>query len=155
MELGLTLLKQASLTLKFWDFSFTTTIYLINRLPVAFLHFNVPYIVLFNKNLDYSFLKACGCSCFPFLKPYNHHKLEFKYRECAFLGYSTSHKGYKCLSPIGKLFISKDVVFNEVKFPYLDLLLFSSKSDSHFNNPISFILSIPIVPQPISSFFPL
>ena len=67
-----------------------------------------------------------------------------------FWGIPHLNKGYKCLSPIGKLFISKDVVFNEVKFPYSDLFLSSSKSDSHPNNPISFIPSIPIVPQPSS-----
>jgi len=37
-----------------------------------------------------------------------------------FLGCSTTHKGYKCLSPRAKLFISKDV-FNECRFPYKDL----------------------------------
>jgi len=37
------------------------------------------------------------------------------------LGSSNSHKGYKCLDASGRIFISKDVVFNEVKFPYLDL----------------------------------
>ena len=68
-----------------------------------------------------------------------------------FWGIPHLNKGYKCLSPIGKLFISKDVVFNEVKFPYSDLFLSSSKSDLPPINPISFIPSIPIVPQSISS----
>ena len=35
-----------------------------------------------------------------------------------FLGYSPSHKGYKCLAAGGRLFISKDVTFNERVFPY-------------------------------------
>ncbi|RDX93962.1 hypothetical protein CR513_23709, partial [Mucuna pruriens] len=51
--------------------------------------------------------------------------LDFRSHECLFLGYSTSHKGYKCLFPMNKLFISKDVVFNEL---YNDL--FSSTSSS-------------------------
>lgn len=63
VELGLTFLKQASLPLKFWDFVFTTAVYLINRLPTISLNFNVPYTVLFNKPPDYNFLKAFGCSC--------------------------------------------------------------------------------------------
>ena len=39
IELGLTLLKQASLPLKFRDFPFQTAVYLINRLPTCSLKF--------------------------------------------------------------------------------------------------------------------
>ncbi|RZB70581.1 putative mitochondrial protein [Glycine soja] len=51
-------------------------------------------------------------------------------QECLFLGYSTSHKGYKCFSSSGRLFISKDVVFNEIRFPYTDLFESSSVSST-------------------------
>ena len=37
------------------------------------------------------------------------------------MGYSNSHKGYTCLDASGRIFIFKDVVFNEVKFLYPDL----------------------------------
>ena len=45
---------------------------------------------------------------------------------------STSHKGYKCLSPNGKLYVSKDVIFNELKYPFNDLFppLFNSVTSS-------------------------
>ncbi|KAI5410824.1 hypothetical protein KIW84_056095 [Lathyrus oleraceus] len=39
-------------------------------------------------------------------------------QEYIFLGYSSSHKGFKCLDPSGRIYISKDDVFNEIKFPY-------------------------------------
>lgn len=118
VELGLTLLYHASLPLSFWDSAFTTAVYLINRLPTSALNFAVPYTVLFQKTPDYSILRTFGCACFPFFRPYNTHKLEFRSQECVFLGYSSSHKGYRCLSPSGKVFVSKDVVFNENRFPY-------------------------------------
>lgn len=63
------------------------------------------------------------------------------------MGYSTSYKGFKCLSPSGKLFISNDVLFHESKFPYADLfesapsLSQPSSSPTHFNFP-----STPIIP---------
>ena len=41
--------------------------------------------------------------------------------ERIFLGYSISHKGYRCLAVDGKIYISKDVIFNEYKFPYTHL----------------------------------
>jgi len=100
-ELGLTLLHHASLPLKFWDFPFQTAVYVINRLPIASLQFRVPYTVLYKSKPDYSFIKVFGCACFPFLKSYNKHKLEFCSQECVFLGYSGSHKGYFCLSKSG------------------------------------------------------
>jgi len=118
VELGLTLLSQASLPLSYWDYAFLIDVYLINRLPIAALHFQVPYTVLFKQSLDYKFLKVFGCACFPFLRPYNAHKLDYRSQECFFLGYSPSHKGYRCLSPSGRLYISKDVLFNENKFHY-------------------------------------
>jgi len=37
---------------------------LINRLPISSLKFEIPYHALFQKLLDYSFLKTFGCSCF-------------------------------------------------------------------------------------------
>jgi len=55
VELGLTLLHQASLPLHFWDYAFTTAVYLINRLPTVSLQFVVPFSVLFHKNPDYHF----------------------------------------------------------------------------------------------------
>ena len=74
------------------------------------------------------------------MRPYHTHKLNFRSQECLFLGYSSSHKGYKCLSLFGRIYVSKDVLFNELRFPYFDLFPSSSNSikslDSYFSlNP--------------------
>jgi len=121
VDLGLTLLTQASLPLTYWDHAFLASVYLINRLPTASLNFQIPYQVLYHQKPNYNFLKVFGCACFPLLRPYSAHKYDFRSHECLFLGYSSSHKGYKCLSPSGRIFISKDVLFNESRFPYPDL----------------------------------
>ena len=71
-------------------------------------------------------LKTFGCACFPLLRPYHTHELNFCSQECVFLGYSSSHKGYNCLSSIGRIYSSKDVLFNELRFPYLDIFPLSS-----------------------------
>ena len=39
-------------------------------------------------------------------------------RCCVFIGYSPSHKGYKCLHASGKIYIARHVVFDEFTFPY-------------------------------------
>lgn len=97
VDLGLSLLCHASLPLKYKGHAFLTYVYLINRLPSASTNHNIPYFSLFGQHPDYQFLKVFGCACFPLLRPYNSHKFDFGSHECL-LGYSTSHKGYKCLS---------------------------------------------------------
>ncbi|KAK2451888.1 myosin-16 [Trifolium repens] len=121
VETGLAHLAHAKLLLQFWDHAFLTATYLINRLPTSTLDLKSPYFLLNFKIPDYKFLKSFGCACFPFLRPYNTQKLDFHSKECIFLGYSPSHKGYKCLDSTSKFFISKDVVFNETRFPYYEL----------------------------------
>jgi len=98
-----------------------TATYLINRLPTPVLENKSPFFLLKLQFPDYKFLKSFGCACFPFLRPYNSHELDFHSKECVFLGYSNHHKGYKCLDASGRIFVSKDVVFNETKFPYHEL----------------------------------
>ncbi|KAH9682619.1 retrovirus-related pol polyprotein from transposon RE1 [Citrus sinensis] len=80
--------------------------------------------LLHNSQLpDYKFSKVFGCSCFPFLRPYHHHKLDFHTQKCVFIGYSPIHKGYKCLDRTGKVFVARHVTFNELEFPYSELFL--------------------------------
>jgi len=118
VETGLTLLAHAKLPLHFWDHAFLTATYLINRLPSPTLGNKSPFFLLHLQFPDYKSLKSFGCACFPFTRPYNSQKMDFHSKECVLLGYSPNHKGYKCLDSTGKIFISKDVIFNEIKFPY-------------------------------------
>ncbi|KAK9142901.1 hypothetical protein Syun_012301 [Stephania yunnanensis] len=65
-----------------------------------------------------------------------------------FIGYSHVLKGYKCLSTLEKIFVSRNVLFNEMEFPYSTL--FTKHS---FVNPSSTIFDI-VVLLPNSSQFP-
>jgi hypothetical protein len=63
-----------------------------------------------------------GCPCWPHIRPYNTCKLEFRSKRCVFLGYSSCHKGYKCLDvATGQVYICRDVVFDENIFPFSKL----------------------------------
>jgi IS30 family transposase len=77
IEVGLTLLAQASMPLKFWDEAFTTTVYLINRTPNKVIGYKTPLERLFQTRLNYLALHVFGCACWPNLRPYNQHKLQF------------------------------------------------------------------------------
>lgn len=122
VETGLTLLAHASVPFRFWSDAFVTACFLINRLPTRLLHMKSPLEVLLHETPDYSFLKVFGCACWPHLRPYNNHKLEYRSKKCVFLGYSPLHKGYKCLHvPTNRVYISRDVVFDETVFPFSTL----------------------------------
>ena len=119
VESGLALLSHAHAPLRYWDDAFQSAYYLINRLPTSVLQFQSPYEKLFNTFPDYLFLKTFGCACWPNLRPYNTHKLQPRSTQCVFLGYSLIHKGYKCLHlPLNRLYISRDVVFDETTLPF-------------------------------------
>lgn len=92
VEVGLSLMAHASISLTYWPYAFQTAVHLINRLPSLVLHDLSPYNLLFKSQPDYKLLPVFGCSCFPFLRPFNSHKLLFR-STCIFLGYSTNHKG--------------------------------------------------------------
>jgi len=122
IEIGLSLLAHASMPLKFWDEAFLTVVFLINRLPSKVTQNTTPHERLLCKTPDYSFLRTFGCACWPNLRPYNTKKLQFRSKQCVFLGYSNSHKGFKCLDPSeGRVYISRDIVFYEHVFPFSHL----------------------------------
>lgn len=77
VETGLTLLSSASAPQSFWDEAFLTTTYLINWLPSPVTGHKSSLELLYHKKLDYHFLKIFGCACWPHLRPYNAHKLDY------------------------------------------------------------------------------
>ncbi|GJS91360.1 retrovirus-related pol polyprotein from transposon TNT 1-94 [Tanacetum coccineum] len=97
VETGLTLLAQACVPQRFWHYAFDTAVYLINRLPSRTSINKSPFEHIFKRSPDYSFFRVFGCLCFPHLRPYNRHKMDFRSTPCVFLGYSPSHHGYRCL----------------------------------------------------------
>ena len=75
VETGLTLLAQAVMPLTYWWTAFSSAVYLINRLPTSTLHMVSPFEAVYHKKPNYMQLKVFGCSCYPYLRPYNKHKL--------------------------------------------------------------------------------
>jgi hypothetical protein len=150
VEMGLTLLAHASAPLIYWAEAFQAASYLINRLPTPVLQNSSPFQKLFNLRPNYSFLRVFGCACWPHLRPYNRHKLDYRSAECIFLGYSPSHRGYKCLHlPSGRVYISRHVIFDKSLFP------FSRPSPSSLDPPTQQALLCPLPPLPSNNPPPL
>jgi histone deacetylase 1/2 len=122
VEVGLALLANASMPLKFWDEAFLTSTHLINMLPSKVLNYQTPAELLLQEKPDYSSLRVFGCACWPNLRPFNSRKLAFRSKRCVFLGQSFRHKGFKCLdTSTGRIYISRDVIFDESVFPFASL----------------------------------
>ena len=144
VEMGLTLLAHSSAPLHYWAEAFQTACYLINRLPTPVLNHESPFQKLFNLRPNYTFLRVFGCACWPHLRPYNKHKLDFRSTECVFLGYSPSHRGYQCLHlPSKRIYISRHVLFDESSFPFSRL----SPAPSPAPPPQTLLYPLPLNPS--------
>lgn len=143
------LLAQSHLPLHFWDDAFTTAIYIINRIPSKLLKYQSPLEVLYGHKPNYSRLRVFGCLCYPYLRPFNKHKLEFRSAAGTFLGYSNQYKGYKALLRNGKLVVSRHVVFDETVFPFAPKID-SGSSFSNSNHDLTLLHAPPVVYSPNS-----
>ena len=81
------------------------------------------------------------------------HMLSLFERCCVFIGYSPSHKGYKCLHASGKIYIARHVVFDEFTFPYAIDSAFpnhttsdSQSSHSITSQQVHHLSTLPIIP---------
>ena len=87
-------------------------------MPSKVLEYDSPYFTLFRRHPDYKSLRVFGCLCYPFIRPYNTHKLQYRFVQCLLLGYSLNHKGFLCLDyATGRVYITPHVVFDESTFP--------------------------------------
>lgn len=119
LETAKTLLHQASLPAEYWSFACQQAIYLINRMPTSVLHNKCPFEKLFCEAPNYQSLRVFGSLCYPWLRPYAHHKLEAKSKPCVYLGFSIPYHSHICYDPIGsKVYINRDVIFCETVFPF-------------------------------------
>jgi transposase InsO family protein len=117
IETSLALLAQSHKPPKYWVEACLTAVFLINRMPSPIIQYSTPFTKLFKVEPDYSTLRVFGCACYPLLCPYTKHKLEFKSKQCIFLGYSSNHKGYRCMDPKTlKVYLSRNVVFDKTLF---------------------------------------
>jgi histone deacetylase 1/2 len=116
------LLAHASVPLCYWNDAFSIACFLINRLPSRTIDMQTPLEGLLHETPNYNFFKVFGCACWPHLRPYNNHKLDFRSKKCVFLRYSSLQKGYKCLHvPFNRTYISQEVIYDEHVFLFINL----------------------------------
>ena len=119
-ELGLSMMFDSKMPLKYWVEAFFTATFLSNLLPTSSLPNNqILYQKLFGKAVNYSFLRTFGCACYPSLRAYATNKFDPRSLKCVFLGYNDRYKGYRCIyPPTGRVYITRHVLFDETDFPF-------------------------------------
>jgi hypothetical protein len=101
-------LFQASLPVRYWAESLYTATYILNLLPTKTISAPTPYFALFNTTPSYAHLRVFGCAYYPNTSTTAPHKLAPRSCRCVYLGYSSDHKGYRCLDlTTNRLLISR------------------------------------------------
>ena len=133
---ALTMLSHSKLPTTYWSYAISIVLHLINRLPTPILRNLSPWELLFKAKPDLLHLKVFGCTCFPFLKPYNTHKFQPQTSPCVFLGYPPYSKGYRCLEPHSHwIYVTRHVLFNQHDFSALTQVSSSQSSAPPSNSP--------------------
>jgi hypothetical protein len=103
----------------YWAEALATTTYLLNRRPCSAVQNRVPYTILYHSAPNYTHLRVFGCLCYPNMTTMTPHKVAPRSTACVFLGYPSSHKGYRCLNLSSRrIIISHHVVLDESCFPF-------------------------------------
>jgi hypothetical protein len=112
------LLFQASLPASYCAEALHIATHLLNRLPSTAVSHPTPHFTMYDTTPSYDHLRVFGYACYPYTSAIAPHKLSPRSTHCLFLGYSTNHKGYRCLDVAShRIIISRHVVFDKDMFP--------------------------------------
>ena len=111
------MLSDAKLPKRFWAEDLSTATYFRNRSPTKAVIGMTPYEAWTVEKPNVKHLQVFGSFGYAYVPKYERSKLDSKVRKFILLGYDTETKGYRLYDPkIGKVFFSRDVIFNDVKF---------------------------------------
>ena len=117
VEMVRSMLSESKLGKCYWAEALMTAVYLKNRSPTVSNENKTPYELWTGRIPNVSHLRTFGCICYSHIPRDERQKLDPKAREAIFLGYGTETKGYRlCDINTKKIFLSRDVIFDEQKF---------------------------------------
>jgi hypothetical protein len=117
MNMERTLLKEKSLSNRFWAEAVACSVYLLNRSPTISVKMKVPQEAWSGTKINVAHLRTFGCIAYAHIPSELRKKLDEKSDKCIFTGYSETSKAYRLYTPITKkLILSRDVKFLENQF---------------------------------------
>lgn len=124
---------QGHLPTNTWGKCILTVGYLINKTPSSLLKAKMPYELLHGKMLSYSHIRSFGCLAYVHDHDLPRDKFRARSRVCIFLGYPFNKKGCRFYDlDKRKIIYSRDIVFDETKFPYAYMVINSQDSSLEF-----------------------
>ena len=130
VETSRSILVNANLPHKFWAEALSTATYLRNRSPTTAVCGMTPHEALTGEKTQVDGLRVFGCQAFVHIPKDERKKLDSKSRKCILLGYGTTAKGYRLYDPLKKkVFLSRDVIFNEQKCGFEELSLIQKEPE--------------------------
>ena len=120
---------------------------MINITPTPLLNNRTPFEQLFHKAAPYKSVKVFGCIAYVNTTEYGKSKFDPRSRKFVHLGNAVNKKGYVLLDLSSrKLFVSRNVTFQETEFPFSNSTKGSQvELSSHSYHSTSFpSVSIPI-----------
>ncbi|KAL2892600.1 Retrovirus-related Pol polyprotein from transposon TNT 1-94 [Bienertia sinuspersici] len=117
-----------------WGECVLAATHLINLLPSAVIRWDTPYERLIESKPSYDHLRVIGCLCYASGGLKKGDKFEEEGIRSVLIGYPYAQKGYKLYDlKKGKVFVSRDVIFKEKIFPYLQSERNEDKLKERFN----------------------
>lgn len=146
---------QSNLPIEFWGECVLSAAYLINRTPTQVLHGKTPFEILYGHVPSYKHLRVFGCLAHAHNINHQGDKFESRSRRCVFVGYPYGKQGWRLYDLDREIFfVSRDVIFKEDHFPYLETSITPappispSTSDTLHDdaiNPVSLTIEPPTV----------
>ncbi|CAL2258981.1 unnamed protein product [Prunus armeniaca] len=114
VEMTKCMMFEKKMPLEFWAEAVNIVVYILNRCPTKALDKKTPFEAYSGRKPGIKHLRVFGSLCYAHVPNQQRQKLDLASTRCVFLGYGSCEKGYKLYNiASGRVFISRDVVFNE------------------------------------------
>ena len=137
MEMARSMMAHARLPDRYWVEAVDAAAYIRNRTSTSSIKgFKTPYEVWSGEKPNIEHLKVFGCIAYSHIPDSQRQKLDKKAVKLRFVGYCIQSKGYRLLDEkTSRVFIRRDVIFNEQDFGHKSEVLKQDSSEIYEVDP--------------------